>query len=139
MGNFDWKQLLWVAGRADRKAYWLVLVALIAVGWLCSVVLGSASAATDLLLSWMGVCITARRLHDLGRSGWWQALPALVFTACLVAAMPEFGFAAGLGETAVGLISIVGLVVELGFVIALGVLPGQTGENRFDRRAPAAV
>ena len=80
-------------GRASRAEYWwFLLFATVAGGVLehladgggtVSVVAGLASLA--LLLP--QICVTSRRLHDIGWSGWWQLFPlALAFAGlCSIA------------------------------------------------------
>lgn len=106
-------------GRASRSEYWWfmlfavvagsVLEALSDGGGALSVVAGLASLA--LLLP--QICVTSRRLHDIGWSGWWQILPlALVFGGMLC-----FFFDGGI-------LLLVGIVGGLGFGLYFGLRKG---------------
>ena len=71
------------SGRASRSEYWWFYLFITLMSWAASVV-GSMTGNGDWLgslisLAFMIPLITAgsRRLHDVGRSGWWQLL---VFT-----------------------------------------------------------
>ena len=59
-------------GRATRSEFWwwvlFVVLASAATGLLGNVISGLFSLAVLL----PGIAVTARRLHDIDRSGWWQ-------------------------------------------------------------------
>jgi uncharacterized membrane protein YhaH (DUF805 family) len=69
-------------GRTGRRAYWLFLILpLFLVGFMLglfirtfhiSLLFGAALLlALVLLLFWISVAVSVKRLHDFGRSGWW--------------------------------------------------------------------
>ena len=62
------------SGRASRSEYWwfflFQVLVMVATGMLGDVINGLASLA--LLLP--ALAVGARRLHDIGRTGWWQLL-----------------------------------------------------------------
>jgi uncharacterized membrane protein YhaH (DUF805 family) len=70
------------SGRAQRSAYWwwmlFEIIVLVVAQILDGVIFGSGSmvlygiAALALLLP--GIAVSARRLHDLDRTGWWLLL-----------------------------------------------------------------
>jgi uncharacterized membrane protein YhaH (DUF805 family) len=84
-----------------------------------------AHGAARLLSGWLvlfallfsGCCLAARRLHDLGRSGWWTGLILLLF----LFAWPEPAGVAG--WTARGVLATLALWLAL--------TPGQPRPNRF--------
>ena len=73
------KQFANFEGRAHRTAYWMFMLfywifyaVAIAIDGLLGIALVSGIYSLALLLPSISVC--ARRLHDTGRSGWWQLL-----------------------------------------------------------------
>lgn len=115
--------------RIDRKLYWLAVCVLSAVAVLLSLATHGARGPTSgLTVIW--VWIYTRRLHDIGRSGWWQA--AVFAVQVLVAAVAmtglHWGAPAVLGAA---------ILVQLAFTGVLGAIPGDPGENRFG--APPGV
>ena len=66
-------------GRANRKEYWLFTLANSIIGFVIGYVgclIGAPVIGTIYGLAVLipGVCIGIRRLHDVGRSGWWFLL-----------------------------------------------------------------
>jgi uncharacterized membrane protein YhaH (DUF805 family) len=105
--------------RAGRREYWLwagpLFVLIVALGAYGKVALGLL-AGLAVLLIWI------RRLHDLGRTGWWA--PALNLASNLAA----FALLALLPGQAGAVLA---LLIYCGVFIALGALPGQPHDNRF--------
>ncbi len=85
--------------------------------------------------TWISLATSAKRLHDVGVSGWWiiPLFLASMAGSAVSNAAPPFG-----PEGIV--MMIVGLILTLGPIIYLGAVPGQAGENRFgpDPRAGGA-
>lgn len=71
----------------------------------------------DLPLLYVGACVTAKRLHDRGRSGWWAALVLGAMVGFLIRIQGFFAF-----------LFFTMLVWSL---IELGLMPGEQGANRF--------
>lgn len=76
-------------GRARRKEYWMFsLVAFVLMGiltwldatfdWWFAQDLGVTSTILGLLLFIPNLAVSVRRLHDIGKSGWWLLLLALI-------------------------------------------------------------
>jgi uncharacterized membrane protein YhaH (DUF805 family) len=145
LNAIDWKMLLWGGGRTGRRAYALAMATFIAGGWLAHTA-GVAAAyavpglipfiavptlAVDALIAWMSACLCCRRLHDAGRSGWWQAPPMLIVVACLAVAEPAYAIALGFDEAAAELVALAGLGLYLVMLMVLGLLPPTPGPNRF--------
>lgn len=85
---FDFK------GRTNRKDFWLAVLGCFLLVFVCSFVLGfiggmlgdTASAITSVLVILLelavlipGIAIEVRRLHDIGKSGWWILLALVPF------------------------------------------------------------
>ena len=67
------------SGRSSRKAYWMFVliyfiayIALAVIGYLLNTTLLTTVFSVAVLLP--SISITARRLHDTNRSGWWQLI-----------------------------------------------------------------
>ncbi|CAN5321417.1 hypothetical protein BH10PSE1_BH10PSE1_01060 [soil metagenome] len=140
--TFDWRALFLEAnGRIGQKDYWIgfgiVFAVNIVLSWLPLI-----GFLVSLAAIYAGVCVSSKRLHDMGRSGWLAAIPygalaaAIVFSTISVIGMigaanydNGMGFMAGAG--ALGLLWTAASLISLGFVIWLGVTPGQPGDNRY--------
>jgi uncharacterized membrane protein YhaH (DUF805 family) len=86
------------SGRARRSEYWWFYLFTILVGIATSVIdavlntafdneIGIVGALTSLALLVPTLAVTARRLHDTGRTGWWMLLPAIPLVATIVVAI----------------------------------------------------
>ncbi|WP_374658426.1 DUF805 domain-containing protein [Phenylobacterium sp.] len=82
-------------GRTARSTFWITTVVMTVVWFVMAVVLEGAKPGTDgavgpltviwflgTLLPWLSLSI--RRLHDIGRSGWWQLLHCTGFGSFLL-------------------------------------------------------
>ncbi|WP_372761101.1 DUF805 domain-containing protein [Pseudoalteromonas sp.] len=66
-------------GRIRRKAYWMFVLFNILFSFICGVLdaaLGTAVIGSiySIVLFVPSISAAARRLHDTGRSGWWQLM-----------------------------------------------------------------
>lgn len=138
--SFDWKTLfLEPNGRIGQKDYWIGVGILFAAG----LVLGWVpliGTLISLASIYFGICVSSKRLHDMGKSGWLAAIPyGVTALAVVLSAMTfiggmmssgngnDFGAVAGMG----GAVSLWGLafLINLGFLIWLGITAGQPGDN----------
>jgi uncharacterized membrane protein YhaH (DUF805 family) len=141
----DWKSLFFSAeGRIGRQAFWIgwlmLLGAHVVAGWIPLIGQIVAIAA---IFAW--VCLCTKRLHDMGRSGWWQIVPVVLGPVLVVGSVMSIGFSAILGEITntdtdwAALAGVGGLLVSVAiafvsaaaFTLWVGVAEGQTGENRY--------
>lgn len=149
----DWKSLFFSAGgRIGRQAFWIGWLVLLGVqvlaGWIPVV-----GHALGLIALFAWVCLCTKRLHDMGRSGWWQAPaialgPVLVVGSALwigfgaaVAALtggePELAALAGVGVLLVSVA--VAFILVIAFTLWVGITEGQIGENRYGEPPLTAV
>lgn len=132
------------SGRAIRSEYWWFTLFLFLGGFalglvdavLFSAIIADASPISSLfsLATFIpALAVTARRLHDSNRSGWWQIAPmgAFILTALLsVSETYILAFAAGA-------FAIVSVGLLLFWLIKRGdVGANQYGPGPFDRRPP---
>ena len=77
------------SGRARRKEFWFFMLFCFVIGIFTSIIdaiLGSqwVSSIVNLALLVPSLSVGARRLHDIGRSGWWQLLAFTVIGIILL-------------------------------------------------------
>ena len=141
----DWKSLFFSAeGRIGRQMFWIgwlmLLGAHVVAGWipLIGQVIGLVA-----VFAW--VCLCSKRLHDMGRSGWWQVLPIVLGPVLIFGSALSIGFSAILGEitnsdtdwaTFAGVgglfVSVaVAFIAVAAFTLWVGIAEGQNGENRY--------
>ena len=144
----DWKSLFFSAdGRIGRGEFW--------IGWLVLLGVGVVTGWIPLVgtLVWLvaiycTVCIYAKRLHDMGKSGWLQVIPIAIGILAGGWAIMSIGFSAvlpalsGASEDAIAASAIGGLgagllgfgvafLVWFGFLLWIGLTPGEPAANRF--------
>ena len=148
------RQYVGFRGRATRAEYWWWVLGTVAATILLSILDGiifgfdvdSVSVFQPLFgLATLlpSLAVTARRLHDIGRTGWWQLvwlagwfLGALPFVVMLVVALVsglsgDFNWGVIIGQVVVGLL--ISLAIWIGLAvwqIWWLVTQGQAGPNR---------
>jgi uncharacterized membrane protein YhaH (DUF805 family) len=149
----DWKSLFFSAeGRIGRQAFWIGWLVLLGVqmlaGWIPVV-----GHALGLIALFAWVCLCTKRLHDMGRSGWWQA-PALALgpvlivgsalwigfgaaVAALTGGEPELAALAGVGVLLVSIA--VAFISMIAFTLWVGVAEGEPVDNRYGQPPLTAV
>ena len=143
--NYDFKTALTTyTGRMRRQHFWisfLVIAGLnVVLGWIP--VLGWI---ISLALIYPSVCITIKRLHDMGKTGWLTLTPYVgVIVAIIVmfiggagalmasAVTGDVNPAAAMGAAgAVLLGGLIMLITSFGFLIWIGVTDSQPGDNQY--------
>jgi len=72
-------------GRAHRKEYWMFILIYMTINVVLAVLgLGIISALVALGLLVPSISIGARRLHDTGRSGWWQLIALIPIIGLII-------------------------------------------------------
>ena len=132
-------------GRSNRQEYW-ISVALLFLAAFVLLALHMESANAAITIMWIITWI--RRLHDIGRSGWWSLAPIALIVVVAMAGVALGGQPLINALTAIEAmntsyampdnvayllfgIGLAGIVIQLGFTIWLGVKKGDEGSNRF--------
>lgn len=93
------------SGRAHREEYWMFFLFNLIISFVLGFALGIIQAASGIDLSSMsliyslailvpGIAVGIRRMHDLGRSGWWILFPVVNFVFLCLDSQPgenEYG------------------------------------------------
>ncbi len=93
----DWQQLFTsFEGRISRQPFWIGTGVLFAVNVAVSLVIGGGfvGAVIGLALIYPSVCVSIKRWHDRGKSGWW-VLIALIPVVGWIWTLVECGFLEG--------------------------------------------
>jgi uncharacterized membrane protein YhaH (DUF805 family)/uncharacterized membrane protein YphA (DoxX/SURF4 family) len=123
------------SGRTSRRNFLFALVPL-ALGILWYAIKGPAVDYAPwgvLVLLYPAVVLHARRLHDVGRSGWWIAIPAVL----TVFAMGIWANRVSLGSQFDSAVPLAALLAFVGFALWGCVARGQPGTNTFGPPAAA--
>jgi uncharacterized membrane protein YhaH (DUF805 family) len=97
-------------------------------------IFGAAVAAIGLANLWINYALSAKRLHDRDRTGWWLLVQTLlvvltVFLVVLAVLMSEEERSAWWAITAP--VGIAAFVISLWLFVEIGFLKGTQGPNRF--------
>lgn len=125
-----------ISGRAPRSEFWWFMLYYVGVGIVLDFIFPPLASIWDLVHFIPLITVTARRLHDTDRSGWWQVMP---FVAVPLLIYGSIDFLSG--PLAVAGVSdiftttfIIGLVIFAATYIVLIVwcaTAGTKGPNRF--------
>ncbi len=80
------------SGRARRSEYWWFALFAAIVGVVLQVLAATTYSGVFTMLYWVfaiaifipGIAVTTRRLHDTGRSGWWQLIQLIPIIGSIV-------------------------------------------------------
>jgi uncharacterized membrane protein YhaH (DUF805 family) len=141
------KSLFTAQGRNSRGQFWVVTFVLwitLAAGGFFVASTGESLFTVLMVLLWTPVfigCVVAgtfnavKRLHDLGRSGWWLLAALGIYAA--VAVVAEIAGQGGEGGQAFG--ALLRLLGAVAYLAVFGGVPGQRGLNRFGPPPGAAT
>ena len=74
-------------GRASRSEYWWWFLITFATGFVVQFIVPGLYLAVVVLLGLPTIAVTARRLHDQNRSGWWQLIGLIPFIGWILLAL----------------------------------------------------
>ena len=128
------------SGRAQRSEFWWFFL-FSAVSSAIAGIVPVIGQIYPLVLLIPSLAVSARRLHDIGRSAWWLLLHLVSFLALAagLVALVVIAFAYE-SSNAEDVVVIVSVIVIVSFLIALGclivllvffALPGAVGTNRY--------
>lgn len=134
-----WTSLFWVAGRLKRRPYWLGVLSLLIASLAAQILAQAVGPAlgppiytiVQAAVSWVAVCLFSQRLHDLGRPAWMQIPGLALIVLGFGAAQPAAAAALHLDATGRAISVMVGLAGYFGLIIALGLVRGTDGPNRY--------
>lgn len=148
----DWTKLFFSAdGRIGRQPYWIGWLVLIGVNTLLFWV-----PFLSLVSIYCWICISAKRFHDMGKSGWLAAVPVVLGFVLPLAALFVIGgtaIVAGISDQSedaviAAMMSAVfgsiaffclGGLISLVFLIWQGVAEGDQGANSYGAPPPVAL
>lgn len=137
-----WKFLLLsVEGRIGRQEFWAGWGTLITIGFLTRFI-PVIGWIVSLILWWPHIAVETKRLHDMGRSGWFQLLPyggwilaVLVAAPILMTAATNGSLSSGNAFNTLAALSLIpvaiGVVGQIAYLAWIGSAPSQPGSNRF--------
>ena len=142
--DFAWAMFQF-EGRLRRSHFWISWGILFAAGFVLGFI-PILGFFVSLALIYPQVAVQVKRLHDMGRSGWWVVAPFAANTALFIG-----GFFAILGNVAlnsqglenedpaammamfgsIGGIVLLFFVINLGWLLWIGIVDSQPGRNKY--------
>lgn len=140
--DMGWRTLLFSAkGRLGRRDFWTAWF-LLAIATAALRMFGVVGELLGLLLAFPQICLFSKRLHDVGRSGWWAGLIAGL--ACLgrlaadvlkaaqsVGPDAKYYAEAAPIQAAASVVVVVCTVTAIGLFYRFGARRGDPADNRY--------
>ena len=145
-GGYDFKTAMFqFEGRLRRSHFWISWGILFAAGFVLGLIpfIGSV---IGLALIYPQIAVQVKRLHDMGRSGWWVVAPfAANIVLGIVAVFAIMGNVAMNSQAlenedpaammamfgSIGGIVLLFLVINLGWLLWIGIVDSQPGRNKY--------
>lgn len=117
------------SGRAPRAEYWWFILFTTLVGFVLGIIdaaagfsIGVFGGLFNLAILLPSLAVGVRRMHDIGRSGWWVLMPVGVLFGTLALVLAVAGTNAltdvsRLNPVALGVVGILGALLVLGAVV----------------------
>jgi uncharacterized membrane protein YhaH (DUF805 family) len=142
----DWQKLfLSFDGRIRRQHFWIAWLICLGVGFVSNF-LPFLGALIGVALIWPNLAIMVKRLHDMGKPGWFAAIPYIVAIVAGIVAFATMGAALfsnasalenedpaaimALMGPAMG-IFLVAFLINIAFLLWIGITDSQPGTNRY--------
>lgn len=71
-------------GRSRRSEYWWASLAITLIGGVVTAILGDLSFIWSLATLIPSLAISVRRLHDIGKSGWWYLISLIPLVGLII-------------------------------------------------------
>lgn len=142
--DFAWAMFQF-EGRLRRSHFWISWGILFAAGFVLGLI-PILGAFVGLALLYPQIAVQVKRLHDMGRSGWWVLAPfaanIVMFIVAIFAIMGNVALnQQGLENEdpaammamfgSIGGIALLFLVINLGWLLWIGIVDSQPGRNKY--------
>lgn len=131
-----------VNGRIGQREFWTGVVILV-VGNILISVIPVLGVLIWLVLVWVGIAVYGKRLHDVGKSAWFHAIPwavtlllsldALIMTVNAIMGATSRGSESVILASSgmMGPLFFLGNLVWLGYTLWVGLMDSELGENAY--------
>ena len=131
-------------GRMRRSHFWISWAILFVSGWVLNFI--PILNLLGIVLLWPHLAIGAKRLHDMGHTGWLIAIPYVIGLVGFIGIFATAGtalltnYAAIENEDPAAIMALIGpslgiigvvCLIQIAFLIWIGVVDSQRGDNRF--------
>ena len=72
------------SGRSRRSEYWWANLAMAIIGAIAGAILGDLAFIWSLAILVPSIAISIRRLHDIGKSGWWYLIGLIPLVGSII-------------------------------------------------------